>query len=320
MINAPANIPFTGGDFQAQLLYNDGSTALISVGTNKCKLHGIDSFNTSAAITPSKVVLTYYPDVDEPVINSSNPTIRSVNTIYDIRTVENLPDFIFRVYVVPVYDSSTSTYSNRYYLSNLTYTMLQRLDDTQITVSKLGGGNINYGVNSGAQTLLISVNMSNVIPVGYAGYTFIQTTTVNYGNESTIGWLIDYLNTNELVYGAQCFFEYSTQGQQAISIQSGAVSIEQWYARLWEPLHAIFDQSFGLLEAPEPTHFRLRYNGTLGPIRSCSDYWDILLPNDFGVNWQELDTVEILWLKPTGDITVYSLLGVSPVRIKNTLT
>ena len=319
LINIPANVPLTGGDFQARLLYSDGNSTLISIGSTKCKLYGIENFNTSIAGTVSTVVLTYFPEASEAAVNISNPSVRNISHVYNIHTIQNTLDFSFKIYVVPYYNAESQTYSNKYYLTNITYSLFIELTPAQITVTKQGGGFIDYGINGNAQTLVLSVLMSEVIAFGYTGYTFVQSVTISYGSIAGIGWIIDYLNNNQQVFGEQAEFSYSTQGQQAISILSGALSIEEWLSRLWESLHAIYDESLGL-SPPTPTHFQLRYHGILSPIRVIADYYNILLPNYFSTNWVNYDTVEVVFLKPTVDITVYSTLAVAPVRIRNTLT
>lgn len=318
-VNVPANIPISGGDFQARLLYSDGTDTLISVGTPKCKLLGIDNFNTSIAGVTSQVVLVYYPDPNEPAVNITNPSIRSISHTYTIRTINNVLDYSFKIYVVPKYNATTQQFSNDYYLTNLAYNILIKLAPNQISVTLQGGGNINYSINSGAQALVLAVVMSSVIPYGYSGYTFVQVVTVNYGSSTTTPWYLDYLNNNTLLYGSQVYFEYSTQGQQPLSIISGAQSISEWLARLYLPLHPTFNQNI-YLAAPTPTHFQLTYHGIQSPVLLITDYWNILIQNYFGINFVNYDTVLVTWLVPTADITVYSILGVSPVIVRNTLT
>jgi hypothetical protein len=318
LINVPANLPITGGDFQARLLYSDGSNSLISVGTTKCKLHGITNFNTSLAGVSSTVVLNYYPDVNEPIINTSNPYLRSLTHSYRIRTSENVLDKSFKIYVVPVFNTVTNKYTNTYYLTNLNYDILIKLNNSQISVRNLDNTPIDYTTNTESQTLLLSVVMSTVFPIGYTGYTFVQSVIVRYGSETTFGWILDYKGNNENVYGAEAYFEYSITGQQVIQIKSGAVTIEEWLSILWTPLHAIFNHNLSL-SAPTPTHIQLRYKGVSSPIKAISVAWNSNIPNEFGVAWTEYSTVEVVWLAPTLHPDVYLTVGISPVMIKNTL-
>ena len=318
LLNVPSNTPLTGADFQARLLYSDGSTQTISIGSNKCKLYGVDNFNTSLAGENSEVVLTYYPDINEQTINVSNPSMRSISHVYQIRTVNITADYSFKVYVVPKFNVSTQQYSNDYYLTNQAYTVFIKLAPSQITVNRLGGGAINYGINSGPQTLALSVIIADVIPFGFNGYTFVQTLTLTYGSQTSAGWMIDYMNTDSHVYGVTAYAEYATTGLSVLSLRSGAVSVEQWLARLYAPIHAIFNQTL-VTVPPTPTHFKLIYHGVESPVRLIADYWNLFLPNDFGDSFINYDTVSIVWLLPTVDVSVYSTLGVSPLRLQNTL-
>jgi len=318
-INVPANIPITGTDFQARLLYSDGSSLQVSVGTNKCKLLGIDKFNTSLAGESSDVVLVYYPDTTEPAVNITNMVNRSVVHKYKLRTVNNVLDYSFKLYVVPTFNSNSQRFTNTYYLTNVSYTILIQIPDNNLIVSLSDGGTVDYSSNAGPQTLRVAIYMPDIIPHGYTGYTFIQLFTIDYGAISEIPWLIDYLNNNSFIYGAQAYFEYSTQGQQALSVKSGAVSVEEWIARLYGALHPIYDQSISLAP-PTPTHFQLKYKGILSPVREIALYWNILLPNDFGGNYTDFDTITIIFLTPSTDTVTYSTLAVGGVILRNTLT
>lgn len=319
LINAFANVPITGGDFQARLHYNDGSSEVIAVGTAKCHLYGLDDFNTSLAGTTSKVVLAYYPESTEPTINISNPTNNSITHVYDIHTVNNVLDHSFKIYVVPSYNTTSGLYEMEYYLTNLAYDILIKLLPNQITVTKFGGGVINYMPNSGPQKFNLSVHIADVIPFGFAGYTFVQAVTVTFNPLTNVGWIIDYLNTGANVYGAQAYFAFSTQTNQAISIQSGALTVDEWLARLWLPMHAIYDETVRLAP-PRPTHFQLTRDGLFSPIRSIDDYFNLVLPNDFPTGQNNGQTLSLIFLESTSDIGVYKKLAVAPVICKNTLT
>ena len=318
LINVPANIPITGGDFQARLIYSDGTDSLIMIGTPKCRLLGIDSFNTSLPTSSSKVVLTYYADINEPVVNVTNSLNRSITHIYNIRTVDNLLEYSYKVYICPTWNPTTQTYSNEYYLTNLAYDIFIKLANNQITVSLLGGGTIDYTPNSGAQKLALVVNLANVLP-GHAGQQLIQTVTINYGSLMNIGWYIDYANINESVFGIRTYAEYSTIGQQALSIQSGCLSIEEWLGLLYTPLNALYDQSVRL-SAPLPTHFQLNYNGVNSPIRRIDESWNIPLDSNFNTILTQFSTLKIIFLLPTVDSSVYHTLAIAPVKLQSSLT
>jgi len=317
-INIPANVPFTGGDFQARLIYNNGTSALISVGTSKCKIFGMDDFNTSIVGSKSKIVLTYYPDSTEAIVNSSNPSNKAISHIYTVNTVSYNSDYSFKVFIVPNWNGTTNTYTNDYYLTNLSHSILIKLTNNQITVTRPNNGTVNYGP-SNPQELVLSIIMSRVFVSGYTNYTFTQMATIAYGTPTTTPFIIDYLNNNESVFGNLAYAEYSVLGQQVLSIKSGALSLQQWLTLLYYPIQPIYDQTVSL-SPPTPDNFQLIYAGATGPVRDIASYWNILLPNDFSTAWVNGATVSIVWLQSTTDAGVYKTLGVTPVCLRNTLS
>ena len=319
-INVPANVPIAGGDFQARLLYSDGSDSLISVGTSKCKLNGLDKFNTSLAGDISKVVLTYYADVNEPVTNVNNPLNRSISHVYNIRTINNNLNASFKIYIAPYFDSTSNSYYNEYYLTNLDYSIAIKLTSGQINVRLVGGGSLNFSPNSGPQEIVMAVVMSSVIPFGYSGFTFTQSATITYGTTNSIGFIIDYQNTGETAYGLNVVCGYSAIGGMPINVSSNTMSLEQWLLKLYTPLHGIYNQTESLAP-PTPTHFKLLYNGLASPVLDVASYWNILIQNYFGIPWTTKSTILLVWLKQDPlDGSNYLTLGVSPMLLKNTLT
>lgn len=327
MINVPAGIPLISSDFQARLLYSDGSTRLISIDNIKCRLLGIGAFNTNLAGVTSQVVLCYYPSTNEAAINLLNPALASISHTYNIRAVNNILDYSFKVYAVPVYNPSTQMFSLQFYLTNLRRNILIQLNTTQYEITLASGGLINYLPNGNAQQIRITVGMNSVLPAGgYGNYNFTQMLTVQFGNVSNTAWLLDYLNTGTAEYGSTIYAAFSTTGSNVVNISSNYATVFDyagWLNALYYNLHPIFDQSVSILP-PTPTHFQLSYKGLTGPIRSISSYWNINLPNDFagsGINWVQYDTLSVIFLMQNlTDPSVYDILAVAPLLLVNTLT
>lgn len=319
LINVPANVPIVSYDFRAEIVYSDGSSDLIPVGTAKCKLFGLDNFNTGLQGVTSKVTLTYYLDANEQAININSPINNAVSHVYGIRTIDNVNEFSFKVYVVPTFNNNTNTYSLDFYLTNVNYNLLVKLNPSQYVLESRTNNQIDYSAHPGPQQLTIAVNISSIISVGYTGFTFVQTFTINLGAYNAVDWLIDYLNTSENVYGENALFEFSTTGQGVISIKSNQLTLQSWLATLWTSIHAIYDQTL-VLGAPDPTHFQLSYNNTLSPVYSVTDYWNLLIPNTFNQTLQNNSTMVVIWLYSAPNQNVYQTIGVSAVPLVNTLT
>ncbi len=320
LLKVPAETAITGADFQAQLIYSNGETVNIAIDGIKCCILGLNNFNTSSIGTTNEFVLAYYPNPDEAIINSTNPDLKHVSHIYRVRTVENVLDYAFRIYIVPKYNAQTDRYVNKYYLTNVLYDMMVELTPEQIRVELVSGGVIDYTRFSEWQHLKLIVRLSDVFPYSYPGYTFIQQVKINYGQTGLNynPWVIDYLGDNTGVYGVNTRFAYSNLGLFALDLKMGLLTPEQWLAKIWEPLHAIFDPITKLI-APVPTHFKLRYQGITTDAVNLSDFWDVNVGNINHIHWDQYDTVEVIWLLETPGESQYRILGISPVMIDNTL-
>lgn len=318
LINVPANIPVTGGDFTAELCYSDGVKTSINIGTNKCKLHGLTSFNTGLVGARSKVVLSYYPDQDEAIINASNPSLRSLSHVYEIQALTNNLHNFFKIYLVPRYNAAGQVFTIDYYLTNLNYQILIKLEPSQISVRLATGGNISLVANGVSQDIVMSVIMSSIFEHGYTGYTFVQSATIQLGSPATTLYLIDYRGIDEVVYGAGAIFRCNNTGTKPLELTSGEATKANWLAKLWNPLHAIFD--IMLTDTVlTPSHFKLRYNGILSSVKTVQQKWDQVIASEFNTNWINGSTIEVIWLYPSGEQNVYLTLGVSPVMIQTTL-
>lgn len=313
LIQVPQNLPLTASSFSARLIYSDGSTRLINVNTPKCKLYGVESFNTGITDVPSEITLVYLPDANEPVINASNSNNYPVTRIYRIKALmDNLANS-FKIYIVPVF--SINRYILKYYLGTVDYQNLALIPNNLITVERLDGLQVNYGQSANSQLLKLSVTISDILGSSYGNYRFAQFTTIDFNTLTTTPWVIDYKNNNQSVYGGGCLFKYSLNGNQVLDIKSGANTLNEWLNLLWETLSAIYDESI-IIKPPTPTHFKLRYKGVDTSEMSVSN-WNLYHARWTNDLWVENGTVEVIWLQEAN--ATFKQLGVSPVVLRNLL-
>lgn len=316
-INVPASVPIAGGDFRAQLIYNSGAVSEIAVGTNKCKIHGLDHFNTSLSGVVGKVVLTYYPDETEAVINTTNPAINNLSHMYNIRTINNVLDASYKIYVVPKYNAAQHKYNhNEYYLTDLQYGTFIKLTGAGLTVRPIGQTPLDYAEGGLAQMFILSCRVAQYLPGVPGEYRFTQAFTLQYGEPGSFPWVLDYLNDNVNPLGVNTFVEFSDAN--IISLRSGTSTLPSWLARVWYPLYAIYDDTIQDF-APVPTHYKLMYETEIGGVREISSTWNNNLPNDFSIPFVHHSTISIIWLKATATVDEYLTLGVTPMRLQNTL-
>lgn len=320
LVKVPANVPITGGDFQARLLYSNGATSLIPIDGTKARIFGLDNFNTAIAGSISDIVLTYFPDTNEPLINSENPELRSISSVYRIQTVTNSLDASFKIYIEVLWNNVSGLYENTYFLTNLKHDILVKLTPSQITIESATAVPISYAPNQGVQELVLSILMSDVFASGFAGYTFIQQTKIEYaGNaEGDNPWLIDYLNNQTNVFGSLVKFGYSTAGAFPLDLTAGEPTLADWLNKLYFSIHPTYDPVLEELVDVTPTHFRLQYGVFTSGDFPIGD-WQVLHNNLGGTVWVEDETVTIIWLLDTPSSVDHLILALTPIMIHNTL-
>jgi hypothetical protein len=317
IINAPANISISGVNFQAQLNYSDGSNSLIAVDSLKCKLFGLDEFNPTISGVLNELTLVYYLSPNESALTTTNQSLQFVAAPYKIRAVNSPIEFSFKVFISPKFNSSTNQYTNDYWFCSLDRTLCQKLVPGQYSVTMNLGGVINTAAGT-SQEYVVAVNVPDIIPIGYAGFTFPQQVTTKYGIGTSVGWIIDYNNDSVDTYGNGVYGEYSTLGAEVFTISAAQSSLTNWLQLMWEPIHSIFD-STTVLAPPTPTHMQLEYQGGLSPMLHIAEYWNITLPKYFSAAWVPNSTLNIIWYYLETDGLTYGALGVSPVVMTNTL-
>lgn len=317
LIVIPANVPIVSSDFQARLHYDNGDTVgNIAVDGLKCRLVGLDDFNTSVAGSISTVVLTYYPDTDEPLINSESPLLNSISSIYRLQTVVNELDASFKVYMTIDWNSGTGEYVNTYWLSNLKHDILIKLDASKYTITSGTVNPILYTPGQGVQDIRIAIVINDVLGAGFNGYTYVQQIKVEYGGQgvSDNPWLLDYRGDQSELYGVSVKASASNTGLFPLDLSAGIATSTEWLNKLFYRLHPTYDPTTQELTDLLPTHFRLMYNGYTSADLPLADW--VTYHNHLGsVPWVEGQTINIVWLQDDPGAIDHLLLGTSPLMV-----
>lgn len=326
VIIAPAGVSVNPSSMSARLIYNDGDVVEdVPIDGVKCALLGVENFNTTWPSNNVSVVLAYYPDADEPAINVLSGNNRVVSHIYALRTEPVAADFTYRIYIVPVYDYSTSSYTLEYWLTNAGLEYLINLTESgvDVTVTQPGGEDIDltsasFGI---LQHLHISVNIGDVIP-GIGDYTFSQITRITleapiYGSAGNKPWVILYSPNALPAYGNQNSVRFigRNTADRELDVSIALDDQTDWIVRLYENLFPTYDAEI-FDEMPMPSHFRIHWKTTSG--WEVGDYipvedWETLIPTFRSDSYTNMETIVLTWhMKLPGDLS-YRHLGVSPV-------
>lgn len=317
-INVPANIPIQSSDYSANLIYADGTTKAISIDNVKCKLQGTVALNTAVVGVYGTLVLTYYPANNEPYINGSNPSIASLSHIYNVNVMPNTLNSGFKVYVIPNYNTDYNSYQLSFYLTTLDYSTVTLLNPSQYTLSEIGGNPINYSSSGRMQSLEIQVPITSSMANGFSGYTFVQAFGIQFNKPAQNPWIIDYLNTNNNMYGSGIYFNLVAQNSAyVIDMSMGLTSVTTWLSSLFAPLYPIYNTAL-TTTAPTPTHISLSYNGyTTSPILLSSNWNVVVTTALFNTStvftFNDSSNLTISWLTATGQTDVFSTIALSSV-------
>lgn len=327
VIEVPFGQPLQANGFQYRLLYSNGTTFTDDVDGVKCKLLGLDNYNTNWAGDGESIVLQYTADVNEPIININSGTSRTISKTYTMINVDVDPDLAFKLYVIPRYQPLTQDYVLNTWLVNAAH---------DFWVDVTGDANIylegttnapDLGATGVWQQLDLVMDIEQVLP-HLVGYTFTQTTglrlnTVN-GNLDNKPWLIDYANNQTLAYGNFNAMKATAwlTGNQQIDMSCGATTQQGWLDRLYYPLKPSYDVTL-IGSVPTPTHFALRWYDevALQYVETNEidiDSWNIPIERLLysGGSWQNMSTVEVVWYYTLpGDVSS-RLIGVSPVMVQ----
>jgi hypothetical protein len=340
----PLNSNLSTGDFKARLNYSDGTNNVIPIDGVKCKLHGLTSFNTSLAGVESNIVLSYYPDLNEPAIETNNTNNNVISTVYTLQTELLHRDMSgYKVYICPVWHVATSTFTLKLYLTNLRYTMAIPLDDNDYVLKSQEP--FSLYPNVGIQEIDIIVNLNLVLNESIPNDKFIQRVAIDLRYNNYAHWLIDYrldlrhnILIKDIVYDrnhepvkqktiikpqgeviTNSFVKINKYGYNTIAqrvdgqldVSCNEDTMLGWLTRIYYSICPIFDISI-TDTPPTPTHFKLVYDNQESNNFSLSE-WSTSKDSINGIPWTRNTTVMIQWL--IIEHTVIKIIGISPLVI-----
>lgn len=301
LINNPLNTPFQTALLEAWISYSDGSEVRVPIDGTKCRLEGINRFNTSMLGAAKDVVLLYYCDPGEPAVNVGGTTQRFIAEPYKLANIAIDTSFALKVFVIPEYIDNTTGYNYRYFMTSLDGDV-----DAEITnfVSAVDdNGDPAPGTNhANPMDITIGVDLDTTLPGAYPGHYHVQLLELTTHIPGTVGfepWAIDYLNSGTQVYRANAIAHCSNLFDGSVNIGSDFASLALFLGDLYLNIHPLFDTS-SLTQPETPTHAVLMYKNAEFEIDVAADWdSDIALP----VGWptfDDYDTLIVKWIVRDG--------------------
>lgn len=327
LIEVPFNTPVTANSFQARLVYSDGSTALVNVDGNKTKIYGLDNFNVSIVGSSTNIVLSYYPDANEPTINAQGaPGNIHISRTYRMQVTESIPDNTYKLFVVPKFTLTPSPiYTLEWWVVDLNRTVVQKLMPGQVTVALQGGGAPVLTPGAGQQTIVATFNPFNVLGAGHANYNDSQAVklTLNNPTTNTTSFIIDYKGDGVNPYGQNANWRFSQElnppgdMRDFIPNNSDEADLAAWKDRFVERLYPSYDPQ---TEAGYPTVDAFRFittNFGAGTYYDVPGSWNAQLdsPNE-NVAWLPDETIAVIYYNEVSP-SVFVPIAVGAVTLRD---
>lgn len=263
LILLPMNVPLQGLYLKARVHYSDGSSREHPVDGTRFSLLGMESYLATMVNQKIPVVLRYTPTDDEIVYGATRGEKIFVTQPYHIRTIESKGAYNVRLYCFPEWIGELNGYHLRWFMysseRNSRYDVTEHVKQS---VNTTGFQPKAYGIN---QLLNVHVTLSDINPL-YERFRHAQTVQVilwRDGTERTTNWTCIYENGQEPAYGNDTYarLEFINYNYYKLNISSGCETLTEWLNKVYRPLRPIYDSNREV-EAPLPTHFRIRIGDT----------------------------------------------------------
>lgn len=316
-INNPLNNPFQTSLLEAWLMYSDGSEVKVPIDGTKCRLDGIRTFNTSQAITPKNVVLTYNCDPTEPAVNTGGSTQRFITEIYKLGNIAVDTSFALKVFVVPEWVNPATGYRYRYFLTSLDGDIDAEVTNYVNAKDKLG--NAVPGTNHGnVNEVIIGLDVDSVLPGAYPGHyhtQLVNITTNPPGSVSTSPFMLDYQLGGTQIYNTGALARSNNAGNGNINIGKDFSSKAIFLGQTYLNVHPLYDTD-SLVTPEDPTHIIVMYDSAEYEIAIDDFNQDHAMP----LGWPtfvEDSTVILKWIIRDGSNDY--IVGYTPLMVATDL-
>ena len=298
LINLPINVLLTGVNMLGVVHYSDGTVVKMPVDGTKFALLGMDGYVATVVNQQAALVLRYRLSSDEIVYGHGSGEFPHISESYRIKTAQADGSYSVKLFCYPVWLDSVNGYTLRWYMYNGDRSVVYGVTNL-VEISSTGPAfnPILYGVN---QRLSVAINLQQVNG-SYRDYRHIQTVEVilwRVGTDhSDTNWSIAFDIGQNPPFGTVPHYaalEFVNSNLYRLNLSSGAANLTEWLDKLYYRTKPLIDQQREL-QAPEPTHFRLRY----GPYDTTYQISEWNTTKQIGTGLSDNDTLFIEFIKRT---------------------
>lgn len=311
-IEFPMNVTVESLPMTGLVHYSDGSTHRLPIDGVKFSLYGINNYIATVVGQEFPMVLAYNLAEDEVSYDLSPTANRRLTVPYRAKTAPTDGSYSAKLYMYPIWQDDSSGYRMEYWLYNLDrQTFYNATPYVEMGVNSAPLRPKEYGV---LQTLTVAVDL-NRVDGHFAPYRHVQTFQVALmaaGNAEQPNWAMHFRPDQTESYGRGLLapMEYVNTNYWRLDLSNGFPSKELWLKALYRSIEPLYHEDLEV-EAPEPTHYRLKFLHNSYEYRV--DQWDEehVVNNDL----QRGELLYIEWIRRNYDTDLQLGISALPVTI-----
>lgn len=260
LLEYPSNMTVQTDSLIARVTYNDGTQQRYPVDGNKFELHGADNYVVSQMGQTVPVVLVYKLSKSEYSNNIKQVgDERFISKSYSIKTIDSDNMFSVKLFVVPFYSRSKSSWSLEYFMYNLERDTIYRVTpyiEYASNSARFDGTSAKWGAS---QKLTVAVNLDKVANTFkyYRHVTsFIITLHQAGDNITRTGYYTIEYDTDSVVTHATVAMVQDQGKVRIVDISNSKTDVDAWLRDVYyacDPLYFPHSES----KAPRPTHVKV---------------------------------------------------------------
>ena len=299
LLEFPLNVPTNAMDLWGIVNYSDGSSLRLPVDSGKFKMLGIDQYLSSIVGQQIDLVLRYELGPNETAYaGGNNSGYMYVTEPYKLITVNPNNSFTVKLFVYPELNTNPlNGYNLKWYLFNLDRNIWY--DVTGLVQFSVNTGTYDPTAYGFLQRKQVSINLRSV-SASFRAYIHTQIVEIQLmgtPNNAATPWMVSHESVaGRPLYGTGLKATYSGN---TVSISSGITDYNEWYEKVYLNTFPLVNP-IGEINPVIPTHFVLRYNGTVTEVSMSN--WNNMI--NIGTPLTLYSSIEILFIKKTtsGDL------------------
>lgn len=313
VINYPVNLPIESFNPVAVIQYNDGSKIHRPVDNTVVSLYGLAQTFTSTIIGHKvPLVLSYKLQPNEATVTGLTSDYVYVTKPYDLVVSEPNASYNVKLFIYPVWVSTSNSYYFKAYLMNLDRNIL--FDVTSLITLANNSPSFMPNLYGVTQRLTFRVNLKDVSSIfNYFIYTQVidivlraPATDTSHPTPWEVGMNVPSTIPN---YGTDTFAVRNTYYPNKLRLNQSGSDFDTWLTNIYIKTQPLVNPSTETTPIA-PTHMKIIYKNT-DVIVPITDYnIDITLP----INIDLYDNVYVLFMKQTA--TGYLLLSIAGMVIR----